>query len=124
MTFFDASTSIGTGSLSSGTATSVQKGEVVTLTACDPGPTAANPPNSAAGALVVAELRNELLRQVVGGGIPVATGDCIATRLVRDPVLKPVIAQATADPNGQLSDTDKKALQQKVTDLTVACLKR
>jgi hypothetical protein len=111
-------------SMPGGTATSAQKGNVVTLTACDPGAAAADPPNSATGALIVAELRNEVLRQVVGGGIPITTADCIATRLVRDPVLAPVIAQATADPNSQLSDTDKTALQQKVTDLTVACLKK
>jgi hypothetical protein len=92
------------------------------MTACDPGAGATDPPNSSIGALILADLRNELLSQIVDAGLPVATGDCIATRLVRDPVMAPIIAKASADPSAPLSADDTKVLQQKVASLTTQCL--
>ena len=58
----------------------------------------------------------------MGGGLPAATADCIATRLVRDPVMTPIIAKAVADPSASLDADDTKALQQKVASLTTQCL--
>jgi hypothetical protein len=107
-----------------GAASSTRKSDIVTMTACDPGDRAIDPPNSSIGALIVAELRNEVLSEVVGAGLPAATGDCIATRLVRDPVMTPIIAQAVADPSASLGAADTKVLQQKVASLAVACAKR
>ena len=72
------------------TASSTRDGRVVTLTACDPGASATDPPNSATAALIVADLRNEVLSQIVQAGAPVATGECVATGLVRDPAMQPI----------------------------------
>jgi len=108
--------------LPGGAASSTRKGNIVTMTACDPGEGATDPPNSSIGALILADLRNEVLSQIVGAGLPAATGDCIATRLVRDPVMAPIIAQAVADPSAALGADDTKSLQQKVASLTTQCL--
>ena len=105
-----------------GAASSTRTGDIVTMTACDPGAGATDPPNSSIGALILADLRNEVLSQIVGGGLPAATADCIATRLVRDPVMTPIIAKAVADPSASLNADDTKALQQKVASLTTQCL--
>ena len=47
------------------TASSTRDGRVVTLTACDPGASATDPPNSSTAALIVAGLRNEVLSEIV-----------------------------------------------------------
>ena len=38
--------------------------------------------------------------------------------------MQPVVAQAVADPNAQLSAADTAVLQQKVSDLTTSCLQK
>jgi hypothetical protein len=107
-----------------GTASSTRDGSVVTLDACDPGASATDPPNSSNTALIVADLRNEVLSQIVKAGAPVATGKCVATGLIRDPAMQPIIAQAAADPSASLSDSDTKLLQQKVLSLAASCAKK
>jgi hypothetical protein len=105
-----------------GAASSTRTGAIVTMTACDPGEGSTDPPNSSIGALILADLRNEVLSQIVNTGVPAATGGCIATRLVRDPVMTPIVAKAVTDPTAPLGADDTKALQQKVASLTTQCL--
>jgi hypothetical protein len=107
-----------------GTASSTRDGSIVTLTACDPGTSATDPPNSSNTALIVADLRNEVLSEIVGSGAPVATGECVAIGLVRDPAMQPIIAQVAADPSASLSDADTKLLQSKVLSLASTCPKK
>jgi hypothetical protein len=107
-----------------GTASSTRARDIVTLTACDPGASATDPPNSSIGALIVADLRNEVLREIVSAGASVATGECVATGLVRDPAMQPILDQAAADPSASLSDADTKVVQQKVASLAASCIKK
>ncbi len=107
-----------------GTASSARDRRVVTVTACDPGASATDPPNSSSTALIVADLRNEVLSEIVRAGAPVATGECVATGLVRDPAMQPIIAEAAADPSATLSDSDTKLLQNKIASLAGTCAKR
>ena len=96
-----------------GTASSTRDGKVVTAhrvrSRCERRPTHRTRRPTA---LIVADLRNEVLSEIVRAGAPVATGECVATGLVRDPAMQPIIAQAAADPSASLSDSDTKLLQQ------------
>jgi hypothetical protein len=102
-------------------ATSSRAGDVVTLTACDPGAAATGPPASAVAALVVAAVRNEVLAQSVRSGVPSTVAQCIATRLVRAPAVQPVIQRAAADPAAEPSAADTGTLQRAVVELAAAC---
>src|SRR3954452_18513924 len=62
-------------------------GGQVELTACDPGSAGAAAPHSAFGALIVADLRNEVIGQAMGAGLPADRAGCIANKLIADPVV-------------------------------------
>ena len=109
-------------SMPGGTATSSRSTDGVTLTACDPGASAIGPPNSAAAALLVPALRGEVLAQAVAGGLPLEVARCMTTRLVRDSVIAPFVAEATVDQRGAPDGDAVKALQAKAVELATACL--
>jgi hypothetical protein len=108
-------------SLSSDTAVIALRAGAVTATACDVGPVAGEPPNSAVGSLVLAATRDELLAETVKEGLQIPVAECAANGLVRDPVFRPLIDAAAKDPNATPDESVLGPLRTRILQLTVEC---
>lgn len=112
-----AAIALWTGALPVGTGTTTRHG--LGFRACDPGPSAAAPPNSAEDALGFAAVRGFIVADMVHEGIPAAAVSCLADAIVARPEYQPFAAGALTDT--EPTDAQVKGIQDAFEAVAPSC---
>jgi hypothetical protein len=102
-------------SLPAGVASATTEGRIVTLTACDDGTSTAPMRDGVDGTLALIWDRNDTFQALYS--YPESVARCVADRIVREPVIRPLSSLATEE----ATDAEVEAFRDRVGQLADAC---